>query len=93
MASIFDERVISLHQAAEKLPPSRSGRPIHVGTLIRWVVRGVKGRRLEAFRVGSRWYTTVESLERFALCSATSSSSTGSLAPTKTEDLLESFGL
>jgi hypothetical protein len=52
-------------------PAGRRGRPVNPATIYRWIAEGVKlpsGEvvRLEAYRMGSRWLTTVEALERFA---------------------------
>ena len=61
---------ISLAQAAERLPPSREGRPVHKTCLWRWATEGSKasgGRtvHLEAARVGGRLVTTLQALERY----------------------------
>jgi hypothetical protein len=65
-----NDTTISLSQAARMLPPGRRGRPVTLSCLLRWVLDGVKspsGRvRLEAVRMGGRWITSVEALERFA---------------------------
>lgn len=68
------EKLILLKQLAATLPESRPGRPVTEGTLLRWHHQGVKGPRhlagrerikLEAFRIGGRWYTTDEAFARF----------------------------
>jgi hypothetical protein len=64
------EALLSLPQAARLIPPGRSGKKTHVSTLLRWLSRGAPGPdgdhvRLEAIRVGQRWMTTRESLQRF----------------------------
>src|SRR5947209_1904698 len=66
-----NETTISLSQAARLLPPGRRGRPVTLSCVLRWVLDGVKlpsGEvvRLEAVRLGGRWITSVEALERFA---------------------------
>jgi hypothetical protein len=65
-----NETILSLNQAAKMLPPGRRGRPVTLSCLLRWVLDGVNtpmGRvRLEAIRMGGRWITSVEALERFA---------------------------
>jgi len=68
---LSSERTISLAAAARLLPPGRRGRPVNLSTLLRWVLDGVKlpdGKRvrLEGVRLGNRWITSVEALERFA---------------------------
>jgi hypothetical protein len=65
-----NETLLTLTQAARMLPPSRRGRPVHLSCIYRWILDGVKtphGKiRLEAIRLGGRWLTSVEALERFA---------------------------
>jgi hypothetical protein len=64
------ERTLSLAAAARLLPPGRRGRPVTLSCVLRWVLDGVKTPqgivRLEAVRLGGRWLTSVEALERFA---------------------------
>lgn len=67
---ISHETALSLSAAARRLPRLRAGRPVHPATLLRWVLDGIRGPgggrvRLEAVRVGGRWVTTAEALERF----------------------------
>lgn len=71
MISLANEQTISLAAAARMLPPGRRGRPVNLSTILRWVLDGVRGSagqpiRLEAVRMGGRWLTSVEALERFA---------------------------
>ena len=66
-----NETLLTLNQAARLLPPSRCGRPVHLSCIFRWVRDGVRlldgsRVRLEAIRLGGRWLTSVEALERFA---------------------------
>lgn len=69
---ILQESVISLQDAANDLPSGmKPGKPIHFSTLWRWVLRGclaIDGRRvrLEAVRLGGRWLTSREALQRFS---------------------------
>ena len=41
------------------------GKPVHVSTLHRWQLRGVRGIRLETWMVGGRRMTSREALVRF----------------------------
>jgi len=70
MIDLRNETSISLSQAARMLPPGRRGRPVTLSCLLRWVLDGVKTVdgpvRLEAVRLGGRWITSIEALERFA---------------------------
>ena len=66
-----NETPISLAQAARMQPPGRRGRPVNPATIFRWIHDGAKGPsgeiiRLEGYRMGGRWLTTIEALERFA---------------------------
>lgn len=61
------ETVIDLkHQAPAHLGMSRNGRPVHYSFLIRGVTKGVNGHKLEAARIGKRWVTSVEAIQRWA---------------------------
>lgn len=66
MIDLTEEKAISLNEAATLVPSARQGRPTHVSTLIRWITAGVEGNRLEAIRLGGRWVTSREALQRFA---------------------------
>lgn len=57
---LLTEHPLSLPQAAKELP----GRP-DASTLWRWSQRGVRGVRLETFKIGSRLFTTRQALTRF----------------------------
>jgi hypothetical protein len=65
-----NERTLSLAAAARLLPPGRRGRPVSISCILRWIIDGVKTStgvvRLEGLRLGSRWITSIEALERFA---------------------------
>jgi hypothetical protein len=66
MIDLSTETPISLTEAARSLPPGRRSRPVHVSTVLRWILQGVHGIRLEGARVGGRWLTSREALQRFA---------------------------
>jgi hypothetical protein len=70
MIDLANETLVSLAQAAAMLPPGRRGSKVHLGTIMRWILDGVKrptGRvQLEAIRVGGRWLTSKEALQQFA---------------------------
>jgi hypothetical protein len=68
---IRNETLIGLKAAARMLPPGRCGRPVTVSCMFRWIVDGVRlpnGAvcRLAGVRMGGRWLTSVEALQRFA---------------------------
>jgi hypothetical protein len=65
------ETAIPLKDAARLVPPGRNGRKTHLSTLIRWITIGARSPagervRLEAVRLGGRWLTSREALQRFA---------------------------
>jgi hypothetical protein len=64
------EQPLPLSEAARRLPPYR-GKATHLSTVLRWVLTGARGPagekiRLEAIRLGGRWLTSAEALQRFA---------------------------
>jgi hypothetical protein len=63
---INQETLISLAEAAQSIPPGRKGKPTHLSTVLRWILHGVHGIRLEGVRLGGRWLTSREALARFA---------------------------
>ena len=70
MIDLAKEKVVSFSDAGKVLPPSRLGRPVSPSCLMRWGLHGVKtstGRvYLEVLKVGGRWVTSIEALQRFA---------------------------
>jgi len=69
-AALTNETLLSLPQAAKRLPSYRGDRPVSVSCIMRWILAGVPtaaGRvHLEAVRLGGRWLTSVEAIDRFA---------------------------
>jgi transcriptional regulator with XRE-family HTH domain len=67
---LIEERLLSLAEAAARVPSFCPGRRTSVGCIMRWILKGVKTTsglvRLKAIRLGGRWLTSVEALERFA---------------------------
>jgi hypothetical protein len=71
---MFDTTIgtpIPLAEAAKYVPPARQGKKTHLSTLLRWILTGVRTRsgeivRLEALRLGNRWMTSREAIQRFA---------------------------
>jgi hypothetical protein len=61
---------LSLSQAARRFPPFRKDRPVAPSTIFRWIASGVRLRdgrriRLEAVRLGGRWLTSEQAVQRF----------------------------
>jgi hypothetical protein len=71
---VFDlttETPLPLSAAAKLIPPGRGGKRTHLSTLLRWILRGAKSPsgevvKLEGLRLGSRWVTSAQALQRFA---------------------------
>jgi hypothetical protein len=69
-SNILQENVLSLTEAAKIPPPARGGKKCHISTLLRWILKGAKSPtgervRLEGVRLGERWVTSREALQRF----------------------------
>ncbi len=65
MIDISTETVLTLTEAAKRLPQRRRGSRPHPATLFRWVQRGVKGVRLESLQVAGTKCTSIQALQRF----------------------------
>ena len=65
-----NEQILSFTEAAKCLPPI-NGRRVHASTVWRWGRKGVCGVKLEILRLGGRFVTSAEALERFAVALAT----------------------
>jgi hypothetical protein len=61
----FAEEILTLSQAAKRLPRLRDDRPVAPSTLWRWATAGLRGIRLETIRVGGATCTSREALGRF----------------------------
>lgn len=61
----FKERVVSLTEAARRLPRRRGGKSVHPSCLFRWAKRGLRGTLLETTQVGGTKCTSLEALDRF----------------------------
>lgn len=70
MIDIANEKTVSLKDAASSLPTGRLGRPVGLSTIFRWIFDGVRTPngivRLEALKLGGRYITSIEALQRFA---------------------------
>jgi hypothetical protein len=70
MIDLATEHRIGLHEGAKLYPSFREGRPTHVSTVLRHITKGVRlpdGQivHLEGARLGGRWITSVEAVQRF----------------------------
>jgi hypothetical protein len=71
MIDLTTETPLPLADACRLIPPGRNGKRTHLSTLVRWITSGALapggGRiRLEGVRLGGRWMTSREALQRFA---------------------------
>jgi hypothetical protein len=71
MLDLTAETPVPLKDACRLIPPGRQGKKTHLSTLLRWILQGARspsGERvkLDAVRLGSRWMTSREALQRFA---------------------------
>ena len=62
---LCDEEVLSFTEASKILPKVNGRRP-HASTIWRWARKGCQGVRLEVRRLGGRFLTSREALERFS---------------------------
>ena len=62
---LLDEALCTFSEAAAWLPPI-GGKRISTATLWRWARKGIKGLHLETRRIGIRFLTSREALDRFA---------------------------
>ncbi len=58
-------RKISMNQGAAYWSQITGAPRPHRGTLIRWAIKGVRGKRLQAEALAGRWYTTEADIEEF----------------------------
>jgi hypothetical protein len=62
MIDIKTETLLNLPDAARRIPSSRGGKPTHPATVCRLIQSG----KLEGIRLGGRWVTSLEALQRYA---------------------------
>ena len=62
--ALLGEALIGFVEVTRRFPKT-NGRGLHVATVHRWRKPGVAGVRLESLRVGGRWMTTIEAIDRF----------------------------
>jgi len=58
-------RKISMNQGAAYWSQITGAPRPHRGTLIRWAIKGVRGKRLQAEPLAGRWFTTEAAIEDF----------------------------
>ncbi|HEX5272563.1 MAG TPA: DUF1580 domain-containing protein [Gemmataceae bacterium] len=80
----LSDNTLSLSQAARRLPRLRAGRPVHVTTVWRWALNGVRGVKLETAMVGGVRVTSEEALLRFFAAVGGAATSPGPSGPPAT---------
>jgi hypothetical protein len=65
MINPLDDDIVSLAEAARRLPHLRNNRPVHVSTIWRWSVCGLRGIKLETTLCGGVRVTSGAALRRF----------------------------
>jgi hypothetical protein len=58
--------MVTLSVAAAHLA-ERTGKRPHVCTVLRWIQRGVRGRKLPAVRQGGQWLVALSDVDSFAV--------------------------
>ncbi len=76
--NLATENLKTLNEAARTLP----GGAVHVSTVHRWRLKGVRGIRLETILRGGVRFTTHEAIERFF--AATTAAADGDIPPSLT---------
>lgn len=88
---LVDEGLVSATAAVRSL-----GLHVSVWTILRWIRHGVRQRRLEAVKVGGRWFTSAAAVRRFLARSGTDGRTARRCDPgpsPATERYLDSIGL
>jgi len=62
---ILGEKIITLKQAAEKIPQRRRGKRPHISCIYRWTTHGLRGVILKSIQIGGTRCTSEEALARF----------------------------
>jgi Protein of unknown function (DUF1580) len=71
MIDLSRESPLPLAAACRIIPAARGGKRTHISTLLRWILQGAKSPsgnlvRLDGIRIGNRWHTSREAIQRFA---------------------------
>jgi hypothetical protein len=70
LIDVFAADVMSLAEAAKRLPKARNGKKAHVTTIYRWATAGLRSHddavfRLETVKVGGTTCTSLGAMQRF----------------------------
>ena len=76
MIDLKSETVIPARKVPDLMGPiGRNGSKIHISQVMRGILKGLNGHKLEAMRCGSHWVTSVEAVERWVTAQAESTGS------------------
>ena len=59
------EDAVRLSVVPGHVPPGPQGR-VSLASVYRWTIGGLSDIRLRRFKIGGRWHTTVQEIDRFA---------------------------
>lgn len=65
VSRVLSEDLCTFAQVTQMIREQQSGSRLHVATVHRWSLRGVRGHRLESVRVGGRLLTSRQAVHRF----------------------------
>ena len=68
--NVFNEKVVSLHEAIKLLPNTPARKKLHISTVFRWIQKGLRSKdaaivRLEIVKIGGKTFTSQEAMQRF----------------------------
>ena len=66
MIDLNQEQLVRISDVPKHLPPRPTGKRVHISAVYRWLLRGIRGVRLESLKIGGTTYTSKEALQRFA---------------------------
>jgi hypothetical protein len=86
MIDLTTEDPLPLAAAVKLVPPARMGKRTHFSTVLRWILTGCKAPdgtvvKLDAVRLGNRWMTSRQAIQRFALALTPRQNTEPALAP------------
>lgn len=96
--NLVSEKVVTFAEVPRLgcIPRRRGDRRLHVSTIHRWHLRGIRGIHLEAIRVGGTLCTSVEAMQRFferLAAPRVQNPSTIDIQTSHTEEQLDALGI
>ena len=82
----FSDERLSLNEVAKHLK-------VHVATVHRWILQGVRGKRLNSFLVGGRRYIAVSDLHNFLQAKPSSVTNNSGQRFRSSQEKLGSYGI